>query len=486
MSTYPSDVVDERGNVHVLGDLLGEGGQGVVFATDHPEIAVKLVSVGAQYKNLHKQQLLQKLTEGFGTGLARGSTEYSKLRARLESVRILPLPDLHLAYPLEILRSHVGYTMRLLRDMVPIRTLILPHRVEQAAEEYLSSGGLRRRLRLLARTAEILGRLHSVPLVYGDISPNNVFVSSKTSACETWLLDTDNLRFQSAPGPSVYTPGFGAPEIVAGYSAVSTLSDVYSFALLAFYVIAQIHPFLGNLVEEGGWEASVDMEEQAYAGKLPWVEDRDDDSNWSDSGIPREIVLTPRLRELFQQTFGDGRGAVIQRPGMLRWAEVLHQCADLTVKCQSCSSTYYAPVGQCPWCVDSPETECLYAEFRVWDPELDSEGYDGMLASPPVWRMCMDLDDCTAVCRHAAVSNLYRDGDSAVFSVKVKEHSIRILPETGCILHAVLPCEKRTVAIDSEKALPLPLPGREWYVHLGNPDKIHRVASFRMIRGNGS
>ena len=111
-----------------------------------------------------------------------------------------------------------------------------------------------------------------------------MFVSSSVKANEVWLIDADNLHFQSAPGPQVYTPGFGAPEIVAGHAPVSTLSDTYAFAILAFYILAQIHPFLGNQVEEGGWEESVDLEEQAYAGELPWIEDEDDDSNWSEQG----------------------------------------------------------------------------------------------------------------------------------------------------------------------------------------------------------
>ena len=294
MTNYPKNVVDERGNVHILDKVLGEGGQGVVWATNNPDIAVKLISGGVQSTNERKETLLERLTHGFGAELVTGDAEHTKLRNRLKTVQTLPIPDLHLAQLLAMLRGHVGYTMRLLRDMEPMRTLILPG--ENLTAEYIATGGLRRRLRLLAKTAEILGRLHSIPLVYADVSPNNVFVSSDAEASEVWLIDADNLHFQSTPGPQVYTPGFGAPEIVAGHAPISTLSDTYAFAILAFYVLAQIHPFLGNQVEEGGWEESIDLdlEEQAYAGELPWIEDKDDDSNWSNKGIPREFILTSR------------------------------------------------------------------------------------------------------------------------------------------------------------------------------------------------
>ncbi len=486
MTDYPKDVVDERGNVHVLKEMLGEGGQGIVFATTNPDIAVKLIAGGSeQAKSERKETLLERLTRGSGAPLKKGNAEHDKLRTRLETVRTLPHPDdLHLAEPLAMLREHVGYTMRLLRDMVLMRTLILPPETENIAAEYLATGGLRRRLRLLAKTAETLARLHSIPLVYADVSPNNVFVSASVEASEVWLIDADNLHFQSAPGPQVYTPGFGAPEIVAGRAPVSTLSDGYAFAVLAFYVLAQIHPFLGNLVEEGGWEESVDLEEQAYAGKLPWVEDEDDDSNWSDAGIPRELVLTPRLTKLFQQTFGAGRQDAASRPSMLEWAEVLHQCADWTVACEDCGSTFYVPKKECPWCASSPSAQFLYGKFYVWDPELDAESYDAVLAGRPVWHLCMDRNKEMAIALHAAEPSLLRDGDPPVMTVEVKRRAIRLTPHGDRVVYACLPREGRTEVIDTAKDLPLPSRGKEWLLHFGSPEQIHRVAYFTLIESD--
>ena len=486
MTDYPKDVVDERGKVHVLDKVLGEGGQGVVLATNNPDIAVKLISGGVQPTSERKGTLLERLTHGFGTALVTGDAEHKKLRTRLRTVQTLPIPGLYLARPLAMLRGHVGYTMRLLRDMEPIRMLILSAETENLKAEYINTGGLRRRLRLLAKTAETLGRLHSIPLVYADVSPNNVFVSSSVKANEVWLIDADNLHFQSAPGPQVYTPGFGAPEIVTGRAPVSTLSDTYAFAILAFYVLAQIHPFLGNQVEEGGWEESVDLEEQAYAGELPWVEDEDDDRNWSDKGIPRELILTSRLRRLFQQTFGPGRRDVASRPSMLEWAETLHQCADATITCGSCDrdSTFYVAQKKCPRCASasSSSAEVLYGEFYAWDPELDAESYTAVLAARPVWRLCIDLNEATIIPRHAAMPSLLRDGDPPVVTVEVQRSAIRLTPHGDQVMYAYLPQEMRTEVIDAAKDLPLPLPGKEWYLHFGEPRQAHRVARFRLFQ----
>ena len=485
MTDYPKDVVDERGNVHVLDKVLGEGGQGIVLATNNPDIAVKLISGEVQPTSERKGTLLERLTHGFGTALVTGDAEHKKLRTRLETVQTLPIPDLYLARPLAMLRGHVGYTMRLLRDMEPIRTLILSAETENLKAEYINTGGLRRRLRLLAKTAETLGRLHSIPLVYADVSPNNVFVSSSVKANEVWLIDADNLHFQSAPGPQVYTPGFGAPEIVAGHAPISTLSDTYAFAILAFYVLAQTHPFLGNQVEEGGWEESVDLEEQAYAGELPWVEDEDDDRNWSDKGIPREFILTSRLRRLFQQTFGPGRREIASRPNMLEWAETLHQCADATITCGGCGWTFYVAQKKCPWCPSSSSAEFLYGKFYAWDPELDAESYDAVLAARPVWYLCIDrTEGSTAIPRHAAEPSLLRDGDPPVVTVKIKGNAIRLIPYGDRVVEAELPGEKLTVVIDGAKDLPLPLLGKEWHLHFGPREQAHRIAHFTFIKRN--
>jgi hypothetical protein len=492
MSGYPTEVVDEHGGVHILNaEPLGVGGQGVVFGTKNPDIAVKLITQGIKaVASELRRPLLNRLTDGFGAPLARGDEAQRKLRARLEAVRTLHLPEgIRLAHPLAMLRGHTGYTMGLLRGMVAIRTLVIPPGQQNTVVAYNATGGLRRRLRLLAKTAETLGRLHAVPLIYADVSPNNIFISSGVGGEEAWLIDADNLHYQSTPGPAVFTPGFGAPEIVSGRGALSTLSDVFAFAVVAFFVMAQNHPFLGKQVEDAGdWAASIDPEEQAYAGALPWIEDEHDDSNSTETGIPRHMILTPRMRRLFQQTFGPGRQEAISRPSMLEWVEVLYQAADLTVCCRACGSTYFVPMKRCPWCEAAPEAELLYAEFRVWDPEFDADTYEAVLTGPPVWRMCIDLDQPMIIPRHAAEPSIFRDGNPPVLEVEVTRRAVRLTPQTEGMrddrpIWAFVPHENRTELVDGTKELPLPVPGREWHLHFGPESRPHRIATFKLIRG---
>src|SRR5262249_30001173 len=160
----------------------------------------------------------------------------------------------------------------LLTGMVPIKDLVAPPDTSLVGF-YRDTGGLRRRLRLLARAAEILTRLHAVPVAYGDVSDANVFVSAGAEDEEVWLIDAANLRFVSSPGAAVHTARFGSPEVVREESGNTTLSDAYAFALLAFLVLAQQHPFHGDYVEQGGWADDVDREAQANRGELPWIDD---------------------------------------------------------------------------------------------------------------------------------------------------------------------------------------------------------------------
>ena len=156
MSDFPSTVVDDDGNVHhLLKQPLGRGGQGVVLRTRSPHIAVKLIGVppdaapkvakGAAPASA--QKLWDRLTNASGFALGPDAQKQATLRRRLEDVRALPLPRLHLAQPLAMLRDHVGYTMRLLTGMVPIRSLIAEPGTPKLADFYQSTGGVGRRLR---------------------------------------------------------------------------------------------------------------------------------------------------------------------------------------------------------------------------------------------------------------------------------------------------------------------------------------------------
>ena len=342
MDEFPEMVTDVRGGEHYLKKLLGKGGQGGVYSTRNPDLVVKFVAESAHET---REQLEKKL-----------------LHVRLLRGKVPMLADLPVAMPLEMLRApHIGYVMRLLSGMTPIAHMIhCPPEVESPPQWYLQAGGLRRRLRLLAHVAEVLAGLHALSLVYVDTSDNNVFVSEEIGGDAAWLIDADNLAFETRPGTNfLATPWF--PRLRSSGSVPrTTLSDAFSFAVLAFMTLTLGHPLRGDLVYEG----DEDVEKKAFAGKLPWIDHPDDASNRSTRTFPREIVLTKRLADLAHRCFGPGLNDPLQRPRGGLWAEALHAAADITVKCSQCEATYYVWHTRCDWC-DTPRPPSCSSRFAV-------------------------------------------------------------------------------------------------------------------------
>ncbi|MFN5473624.1 MAG: protein kinase domain-containing protein, partial [Pseudanabaena sp.] len=272
-------VTDEHGTVYELDLKLGEGGQGRVYSVKNGRYAIKVL-----------QQANQSQREG--------------LRRQIKLVRQLDLKGLNIARPIALLKEpRLGYVMELLTGMEPLSNLIptpLQFReIDNLVEWYLQGGGLDRRLRLLAKCAEIFSKLHSKGLVYGDPSPNNIFISSSNNSEEVWLIDSDNLRSEdSSIASRLRTTPYAAPEIELGISGANTLTDAHAFAVIAFKTLSFVHPLMGDFVENGEPE----MINQAVQGKLTWVDAPNDDRNRSSFGFPRDMVLSPRLQRLCAKT----------------------------------------------------------------------------------------------------------------------------------------------------------------------------------------
>lgn len=330
-------VIDENGAVHHLTHCLGEGGQGRVWLTRGERRVVKVFP-----ERIHRETL----------------------KGQLAFVKRLDLRDLDVARPLALLRApDIGYVAEFLADMVPIRTLIRPKAGESLLQWYIATGGIRRRLRLLAHAGEALAGLHARGLVYADVSPANVFVSAPMEAVEAWLIDLDNLRYEGEVERAVYTPGYGAPEIMGGQNFATPMSDAWSFAVLAFQTLTLTHPLLGDWVNDGEPE----LEDEALAGRLPWIEHSSDSRNRSTMGLPREWSFSGKLMDLARETFEKGIDEPDRRPSVSKWVERLHVAADRTVRCKNCRGTFLVNAKACVFC-DSPKPRVATIRIKRWEP----------------------------------------------------------------------------------------------------------------------
>jgi len=254
--------------------------------------------------------------------------------------------------------------------------------------------------------------------------------------------------------------------------------------VLAFYVLAQVHPFIGNYVENGDWgEADeVDREQLAFQGKVPWIEDPDDNANWTDNGIPRHLVLSVPVRNLFERAFGAGRIDRTQRPSMAEWADVLLRAVDRVVSCKGCGSTFDITAANCPFCASSPRQSFIHMQVNRWDPELD-DAIGSPVSTGAVWQKMISVipGSITEIHRHV-VEPIMADSDSSpVLRIGILHCSITIEPLSGHEINVVL--GDRIQRIDREMKLPMPKEGNEVYLHFGALDLPHRMAVLRLVEG---
>lgn len=452
---FPSVVTDTSGATYDLGAVLGQGGQGAVLQVRGKPLAVKLSTAA--------------------TPTARRQVHESIAR-----IKRLPLEGLQVARPLRALSPpHVGYVMELMTGMQPLSGLchVPADRAADFAPWYLETGSLRRRLRLLARTAEVLGGLHARGLSYGDASPNNVFVSIEAEATEVWLIDCDNVD-SGVNRRAVYTPGYAAPELLRSRGSDS-LTDAWSFATMVFETVCVLHPFIGDAVHDG----EPDLEERAFRSELPWVDDPSG-ANSASRGLPREMVLTPDLSALAAACFGDSRANRQQRPGVATWADKLHRAADQTLVCPACTSSYYLNNKACPWC-DAARPGFALASVYLRDPALkdaDRNPFSLVCREPgrprPIARVA--IPEGQPVALSDRLLRGLSEGPSAV-ELSASNHRLAIRgtgADSWVLRHRagqVLPLSNKAEHLDLNSAR------QTWWLLPKDTTALHRALSFEWI-----
>lgn len=275
--------------------------------------------------------------------------------------------------------------------------------------------------------------LHNEGLCYRDISFGNVFFDPRTG--RPLICDNDNVGVDGAsPSAVLGTRRFMAPEIVRRESAPSTATDLYSLAVLLFYLLMVGHPLVGRReLEFDVWDEGA---ESVLFGREPrFVFDPDDDSNAPVPELHASVLsnwaLYPdHIRQLFTQAFTVG--LTDPHNGRVResiWRSALSRLRDLVMRCPACSKeSFWKGPGQTP--------RCWSCERSLGDPvRLVIDG------RPLV------LDKDTTIHRH----HLHLDYDFATVVGRVIPHPTRpdrwgLCNESPTPWNVVLPNGERTVA----------------------------------------
>ena len=322
-----------------VGDLLGAGGQGEVYAAeqDGRTVAVKW----------------------YATSTIRNDPGLLK---RLRSLRDhYKKPSEKFLWPIDVVAS----------EKVPGFGYVMPFREGRFRElNHVIYGEKRPSLLERAKAGieivEAYQKLHAPGLCYRDINFGNVAFDVQTG--ETRICDCDNVGENNAEvrGGVAGTREFMAPEIVVALAEKTSVcpnfdTDLWSLSVLLFRLFLVDHPLVGRREVSG--EADL---RTLYGDRALFVYDPRDRSNepvpgWHDS-VMRLWETYPRiLRDLFTQAFTAG----IRNPGqrvretdwlyaMTRLRNMIHHCPHCTAEnfhdgqatqgCWHCGNTVPKPL----------------------------------------------------------------------------------------------------------------------------------------------
>ncbi|WP_013324998.1 protein kinase domain-containing protein [Gloeothece verrucosa] len=190
-------------------------------------------------------------------------------------------------------------------------------------------------------------QLHSKGLCYRDIAFGNVFFDPDSG--EIRICDNDNVDVNGTPGAVDGTPRFMAPEIVRGEAAPTTQTDLFSLAILLFYMLFVHHPL------EGAREQAIHCFDFLAMQKLYGIEpififDPDDTSNRPVAGVQDNPIafwsIYPQfLKDIFIKAFTDGiRDPEQGRVRESEWRNAMIRLRDSIFYCPYCGAENFYDV----------------------------------------------------------------------------------------------------------------------------------------------
>jgi len=257
-----------------------------------------------------------------------------RLREALDALIRLGSPTDRFLWPMELVVSRsmpgFGYVMPLRDPSYKGLMDLMKRRVDPSfralctAGFYLADGYL---------------QLHSKGYSYQDISHGNVFLEPASG--KVLICDNDNVVVDGETSSGVFgTPRFMAPEIVRGEAMPSTLTDIFSLAVLLFYMFHIHHPLEGRLEHRIHCLDSPAMK-QLYGDHPVFIFDPNDQSN---RPVPGEqdnpLLFWPIYPRFFRDLFTDSFTKGIRSPGdrirESQWRNAMIQLRDSIIYCGPC------------------------------------------------------------------------------------------------------------------------------------------------------
>jgi eukaryotic-like serine/threonine-protein kinase len=255
-------------------------------------------------------------------------------KARLEKAIDSGAPNDRFLWPIELVSEPgidgFGYIMKLRPPQYKSLIDLMKIRIEPKLRALATAG---------FQLADSFYQLHAKGLSYCDISFGNVFFNPDTG--DILICDNDNVTISGSDISIAGTPRFMAPEIVTGQAKPSTQTDLYSLAVLLFYMLLIHHPL------EGAKETQIKCLDTPamnilYGSDALFIFDPDDSSNRPIPEYHRNALLFwpiyPQfLRDLFIKAFTEGiRDPQNSRVRETEWRGAMVKLRDSIVYCPHC------------------------------------------------------------------------------------------------------------------------------------------------------
>jgi len=195
-------------------------------------------------------------------------------------------------------------------------------------------------------------RLHSLGFCYSDISFGNIFFDPVTG--EISICDNDNVAVDGENISDVLgTPRFMAPEIVREEGKPNINTDLYSLAVILFYMFMVHHPLEGRREREFP-VLDLPAMKKLYGTDALFIFDPKHGANRPVPGVHNNATLFWNLypgyvRDIFTRAFTEGLRDPAARVRESEWRTVFSRMRDQIYYCHKCGAeNFLADEGNAP------------------------------------------------------------------------------------------------------------------------------------------